>query len=557
MAYGSNAKPGRDKVEHVQRRLPLQEVQKQIMMMHLMRKRSVFLVARAQLKPEHFTTADQPYAMLWSALLDYWEEMGELPRETALIGELDRRIKSDPDLLSSDEIGMLDAMIARAFAMHIQEFTDRLALKFLRIFLEDYLADKTREIFQISERNPSDIFKITAKLAEEAGTFKSLASGASQQAFPQDWDKGKPPITKISTSIDFMNHFLLGGDVAGEVYGLLGPYGSCKTTLMIQLATQRAQQAQADWIISKGQAPLGIVYSFFYEGSMNEMRVRAISSLAQIDRTKLETGEPLSRTIGDLEPYERQMFADLLAENRDVFPATKRKELAQMILNRNWVPMDMTGNDPDSPGRGWGLVDEIASIIRTDQTHRHSIGQKAYVAGVYFDYVGAAVEQYCQHHNISRREDFRFHINKFGLHAKNRVALTFHCPFWCAHQLSGQANEFSPARIASHTNSSEGKGFAENLDFAFVLGAKTEESLCGIACTKERRAPAQKSLILKIDGALSTIRGTANAYVFDRNTGRIVSAADMHKVRGASAKTSYDEMIAGMQEGRGSKQSGL
>jgi hypothetical protein len=517
----------------IERRLPLTDIQKQLMLMIVLRKDSVFQIARSQLKPEHFNAGEQAYAVIWAAVLDHWKELNELPGERALLAEIDRRIKDDPGALTDDEIEFVDGFLADAFAVKKRLLSDRVAMKYMRIFLEDRLTDRAREMFHLSPRTPKDLFALTSRLAEEAGTICAMDSSGAPEPFPKDWDKGEAPVVKITTQIPFLDRFYNGGDSPGEAYGLLAPFGSCKTTLAVQWSTLRARLLQNMWLDAHKRVPLPVLYYFFHEGTMAEFRVRALSHLAQIDRELLETGDwgKLSTGPHDLKPYERAMFASQLAQGLPVLSEMQRKVIAENILNRNWRAIDMTGNDPSTVGRGWGLVDEYAAYIRRDQAISRGRGLPICCGGIVSDFVGAAVDSFIEHHNLRRKDEMRFLIANFALHAKNKLAIPFKCPVYLNHQLNGEANAFGPGRIPHYTDSAEGKAFAMHLDFCCCIGGKNNEGLMGMACRKARRAPIQTESVIRLDGKLSTVRDTEGEYVIDPMAHAIVKAEDMHKVR--------------------------
>lgn len=526
--------------QRIERRMPITEIQKRIMMTILIRKLPAFLMAKSQLKPSHFNKSEQGYAIMWAATLDYYEEMGQLPREHELIAEIDRRLREDPDCMTVAETEDLNQFILAAFhAVKRQHLNDRTAAKHLRTFLEDRLADEAREIFHLSLRNPSNIFALTNALNEQAGAIKAIAGYDLEVPFPEGWDKGTAPVRKWSTRMSFFDHFLLGGDSPGEVYGLMAPYGTCKTTTGVHMSTQRARFHQVRWRAAGKQGPLPIVYYFFWEGTLAEFRVRALSSLGKIDRGILETGEwdKMSYSKETLREYERALYIEKIKQGEKVNPETVRKRWAEMTLNVNWRPVDMTGNDPTAPSRGCDLVDGMVAYIRQDQMYRKGRGEDVCVGGIYADYLLAMADAYITHEGLRKKDELRFIIKQVPLHAKNRLAIPFQCPVWIIHQLSGDANSMAPGVIPKVTDSAEGKAFAENLDFCFQYGGRDENSRVILACGKARRAPPQSALIVQIHGRISRVEETKDLMVVDPVTKRFVPAKDLRKVEGGRHTT--------------------
>ena len=86
------------------------------------------------------------------------------------------------------------------------------------------------------------------------------------------------------------------------------------------------------------------------------------------------------------------------------------------------------------------------------------------------------------------------------------------------HQLSGQANQKGSAAKVYHTDAAESKSFAENLDFAFVIGAVNDLGLCQINATKHRRTADCPAAIVRVRGEMSRVEGTGNKYAIDPYT---------------------------------------
>ena len=558
------------KENKIERRLPLTEIQKQIMLTILIRRKSAFLMAKTRLLPEHFNKGEQGYAIIWASVLSHFDEMGRLPHEHELMAEVERRINDEPDALDDAEFAMVDQFIASAYrGVERKLLSDKLAAKFLRMYMEDRLADKTREIFHLSRRNPTNLFHLTSELAEEASNIQAISGTGSQEPFPVGWDTEAAPVEKWDTGCSWFNRFLCGGDSPGEVNGLLGPYGSAKTTTAIQLSVNRAESLYEEWIVNEegSRGPLPIVYYFFYEGSIQEMRIRALSYAGQIDRGTLETGDwdSLSCDRDSLKPYELRMFKTQLDAGATVspekpipgkphvWPERQRKRRAEKVLNRNWRPIDMTGNDSANPGRGGGMAPEIVNIIRQDQLYHRSRSIDICCGSVYIDYLLAMARAYIAANGLKSKEELRFIVTEFPFHMKNRVALAFRCPVWILHQLSAESNSLSPAVIPKITDSSEGKGFAEHLDFCFQYGMQTPECLFLVDCGKHRRVPPQAESIIRLEGHIARVVDTDGKWVLDPVGRKIVKKSDLarvHRVDGGkkSKSSAVPENYIGTQQ---------
>ena len=521
-------------------RPPLTSSQKILLFAMLIRKESAFCMAREQLREEHFGPADEKYAILWRVVQRCYEDGGCLPDESTLSVELAAELSCRIDNEESTVPDELEEFLTIAFhQLDSERFNDRLAAKYLRMFLEDALAEQARTLFTMSTWSPQDLFSLTTSLAEQASAIQGISGSRLDVPFPEGWDCEGPLVEKWRTGCDFFDYFLggeEGGDSPGEVYGLMGPFGSCKTTTIIQLATNRAVQAYDRWVQGGRTGPKPYVYYMFWEGTVAEVRVRALATLGQIHRATLAEGRwsELSTSVSNLKEYERKMFARQLQEGAPVWPEVVRKRWAERRLNQNFRIVDMTGNDPANPGRGTRLVDDVVDVIRQHQRDCENQGERACCVGVYIDYLIAAIDAYASAHKV-RQEEISRKVKRVPLALKNRVAVPFHCPVWIVQQLSGEANALSPGVVPKLTDSAEGKSFAENLDFCFQYGGKTQEMYCVLACGKSRREAPRPPIVVRIDGDLATVRNVSDEYVLDTVSRRIVAKSEMSRIRGSRA----------------------
>ena len=529
-----------------ERRAPLTDRQIELMLAVLIRRESSFLAAKSQLTVDRFASLHRAYAVVWSIVCDYHDEFTDMPNEDYIIGEIESRLDEDPEAMSPEESSMLDQYLTWAFKPPLREMKEKVAFKLLRRYLEDRLIDDARHQLNSSAHTPTNIFGLMQGFTERASIIGAIEPNPLGKPFPKGWDRNESlKITKIKTNMADLDDFMQGGLGQGEVMGLLGPHGSCKTTLGVQVACEWAKAYRAAWKENSRQGLPSYVYLFIYEGSVSEMRLRALSHTGQIARDSLEIGEPRAlSTASKLRRYERQKFAAKLRKGDRVFGERTRYKLAQGILNDNFRVIDMTGNDVDNPGRGWGMVDEIASLLRTDVEFHRRRGIEHRVGGVIIDYVGAAVERYIDMTPNTSHDNLRHLLGKFPLHAKNKIAMAYKCPVIVLHQLSGTANSFSPGKLPKGTDSAECKSFRENLDWLIVVGNPTQEGRALIGLDKQRRGPAKRSVVIQIDGRFCSVLSTDGRWVLDEHTGSIVEAASLRQIATVSGGSRTEERDA-------------
>lgn len=517
----------------IARRPPLTDRQKQMMLMVLMRHLHAFRTVKEKLSPAHFAEHEQGYALVWQVVLDYYQEFTELPKEEYVLGEVERRLGEDPDLLTPRATKQLDRFIDLAYSVPKKDLKANVAISFVQAFLQDHLAEELAQTIRQDDTTPVQLTDIFTRARDEAASISAMQSESVREPFPTGWKL--QTFEKRSTGISFFDYFLNGGHADGEVYGILGPYASCKTTLAVQLSITAAEMDYTAWKVGGCQGPMPVAYAFFYEEAINpNILVRALSHAAMIPRDSLEDAKSWEKlsTSADLKPYEKKMYAAELAAGLTVMGEKERLEHYQQILNRNWRPVDMSGSDLNNPGRGYGMVPEVSGILRNDMA-TNNIRPSC----VILDYVGAACELHVQHTGSDHGE-LRHLIGKFPLAVKNQIAQPYRCPVWLFHQLTGAANSKSSGSRQHHTDAAEAKNFAENLDFALAIGIKDQNSQCTLSGTKSRRSASVGEAILYIDGAFSRVIDKSKEMLFDATSNKIVPKREYNQIVDTRTTTS-------------------
>jgi RecA/RadA recombinase len=495
-----------------------------------------FRTAKIGLSSELFAEKHRGFAALWAVVFDYNEEFGGLPDEDYVVGELERRLEEDPDAMTDEGMQELDDFIARAYKLDpkfLDHKTRKSCHKHLRQYLEEQMKEDLQATLSSSTYTPTDMCGLLEDYKQAHHRLASLDPEGLDVPFPEGWESQGPQVVKRKTGIDYLDWMLNGGKARGEVYGLLGPSGSCKTTLAVQYAVLQAQQDRSEWraATKRGEkAELPITYYFFYEATLAEFRVRALSCHGQIDRTTLENGEydKLS-TRDNLKPYERRRWQLNLKRGNQVMSESERFKRAQKILNLNLRLIDMTGNDEKNPGRGWGMVDEIAQIIQMDLDQRRARGQACRVGSIVIDYAGAAVKRFLDHEGKDYQSNIRHYIGSFGMQCKNKLAIAYDCDVLVLHQFSGKANSMAPGVLPASTDAAESKNWRENLDFSLLVGNPNNDHFAVFGRDKARRAARVNNIVVKINGKLSRV-DWAKDFAVDPVRRTIVHKRELHSV---------------------------
>jgi len=529
-------------------RTPLRTGEKHVLFATLLRRSEAFDSAMPLIDYEEIANHDRMYAVAWQVAYDHHAEHEELPELHELQAGLQRFFSEDPEALSKEERGNLAQFIAFMFSVDREKLKPRVALKYLKRYLEDRLADEVRSA--LTGYTPMNIQELLVKAVARTEELSMADARDVALPFEDDWLEDNAHLELRDTGVDFINHFTGDDDGAGfghgctESFGLLGPFGGGKTTTGIMLSTLGSKLAFDAWRANERQGPLRLSYQFSWEEPKQSLRIRALCFLAQIPRKTLVTAiraKDMRANLScstSLKDYERERWAHRLRSGARVAGEYERFQKAKAILNATWRVIDLTGNDKEAGHTGSGLVDEVAAIIRRDQQRTRDTETGVQVVVV--DYVGAAAERYIDAQGLDHGGNLRHIINRWPLHMKNKVGVPFFCPTWSLHQLSTTANTGSPGNVPKYTDAAEGKAFAENLDFCFMFGLKTKQSHMVVTCNKARREAAREERVVHLDGEFQIVRDADETHIL-RNRKIVTRAEDRGLQGGADPAVPTDD----------------
>jgi RecA/RadA recombinase len=499
----------------------------ELMMTILIRNSEAFVTASQELKSSLFADIHTNYRVLWEIVSDYYETDGSLPEFEFVATSVENRMEADPGLMSDDEYEKLSNFLDFAYGDNLKrpiegdrKYHDW-ALRSLSQYVEEQVAVAAKKLSS-SDSVISDLPAHLRDLTVAVDRLQSLEQ-KDQISYPDTWEECAN-LDVFATEIPFFDEFLCGGHAPKEVYGLMGPFGSCKTTIAVMLAVEAAKhyRGEASCSGTNGKPKLAFIVS--YEAALPEMRNRALSYAAKVNCTclqRMKNGmkKDLSHT-GRLRSYERAMFAKAIRQGKRPLGEYERARETIPWLNDHLVMMDMTGADDYNRQAGNGGPQEIAArITRTCRQRGAECGM------VVIDYVGAMIKRYMSHHNIST-EQLRHLVAGAPLDLKKCVATPHDCPVWLMHQLSGSANSIGPGGKLDHTDAAESKSFGENLDFCFIIHKPDERNMCRLSCSKHRRTAGHREAVVRIEGALSRVISMNGIFVYDNNARKIVSVEE-------------------------------
>ena len=512
-------------------RAPVADRSVQLMLAVLLRNRDALDSVSDTLNAAALAEKNPGYGVAWAILLNYVQKHDALPEKEFLLAEIENQLTLNPSQLN--EIDQEDLGHFIEFAYDPTSFKRDLsdpeyvtfARKIAQRVLEEQLAADLKSQMHDGSRNlVEDLPTLLVNFHIKSERLASLQFNETQESFPTGWDQDIA-LNLWGTGIPFINRYM-EGQVDPEVYGLMGPYGSCKSTLGYMLHDEAAKYFFAHDGDGDGRR-VAVVVSF--EDQLKVMRARTLGYMAQIERRSIENMRGSIDNLakpGTVLPYERVLFSEELRSGQYVRSEYERAVDAIKVLNRNAVFIDLTGNDLQRRGQGMGGLEEIARIA-------WKICQAKKVKPGHFviDYVGAMAKRMLTAPDSQySNDDLRHLIGGAPLLSKNVIATRFGVPVWLLHQLSGEANSFSPTTLADHTHSAEARNFAENLDFCYSVSKPSIDNVALFGCTKQRRQPRRDNSIILIEGGMNRVTANNGLWVLDAGQRQFIRSEDAGRI---------------------------
>ena len=266
----------------------------------------------------------------------------------------------------------------------------------------------------------------------------------------------------IRTRVDFIDK-LLGGQLAQGVHGLLGPIGSGKTTLAIQIAVEGARiQQEKAWL--KETAGSWVFVSCDDAG--RHIVRRAFSHAAKVDREAIGQGRPSDVRLAN--KYERSRSKELAMPDGVVPSELERCTTASELLGNHFHLVDFSSGSP---------VNKSFSPMTFVSQELQRLAQVGPISGVVVDYIGALARRHMNLDGSSRANQSQV-IQQMLAEAKTCIANRFDCPVWLVHQLNRAANRRSALQPQHHRDAAECKHFDEFLDACLCFGCQDAETRC-------------------------------------------------------------------------------
>jgi RecA/RadA recombinase len=507
---------------------------KELMMVVLLRNTKVFTTYQQHLRATYFNNQEVVYAVLWTALERCFNRLGRLPDKGLLYVEVETLCNESPGLLNANECDELAEVIEYAYnAANFQTpvtddpgWTDW-GIETVRLFLLERWAIGIRSIGEVDNTvgTESALNTDAQAMINQLAVISTLGRMADRDSYSAGW-AAEETVEMFPTGISFIDEYMGGGHVCGELYGLMGPFGSCKSTIAYMLAGNAVNLFHTQHR-ENPQSPRKVVFVVSYEDPLRVMQKRTLGYVAQIPREVMDSLRDEETDLlraPNYRDYERELFATDFRASRPVPGEYERVTDAIAKLNAHTCYLDMTGIS--RPGVGGGYIPEIANLISAYlQTHPGTA-----CGLVVIDYVGAAAKRHIAAKGLSN-DDLRHLVGGAALAAKTSIATKFKCPIWMLHQLKGQANKMGEGRLADYADSAECSSFAENFDYMFIIGQPNRTfNAAQFGCGKCRRSAPRAATVILIDGRMYRVQPGNALYAIDTNQHRIIRREDASRV---------------------------
>lgn len=366
---------------------------------------------------------------------------------------------------------------------------------------------------------PTNMSTKLEQLTKKAQAVKfigeSVVSAALMPEFGAQIELPPPP---VPTGVGWIDNFI-GGFRAGDLIGILGPYGGGKSTMMATLAVR-----QAEHFYNSGQNKLSVFVC--YEDDAKRMGGLFWSAAARIRRNLFQDNANFwadFTTAETLMEYERA-----LPENRNgeiVISEADRYRAAKVWLDQHFVLLDFSANS-EHGGRGQGGVAEIVATLTALCEER---GME--IGFVAVDYAGLMLNrELSKNASTKHQEQIWRQMQQLPDDLRTCVAAPFNATVVLAHQLAGSdIKKIPPYKHVTHLDAQGSKAFAENLHACLCLNTRDQfTNVSTINWSKIRYCvPEKYQGLVKMDPVIVDVRLVDDEYVACPVSKRIIRRGDV------------------------------
>lgn len=297
------------------------------------------------------------------------------------------------------------------------------------------------------------------------------------------------------TGVKFLDDFI-GGLVPGEIYSCLGPIGTGKTTMAIQLAATVSLQLQKIWVESERTSPLGKVFYVTTDDGRVDIQRRMLSYGAVVDK------DQISGTTTPLTTKETMSDADhALADDprfRAAYSETDRLHMIRERFRDNLRIIDLLGKSviPENMHPITYVRQQIEIVIR-------EVGNIC-CALIIIDHCETLISRLA---GLPKKNTLRSEVTKqLPRVIKDQLATRFSCPVWAVHQITGEANEKAINARITHEDAKGSPSWGDDFNACFSISQIDRETdLCRLSLTKNSGGLLLPDKTLKLIGKTGTL----------------------------------------------------
>lgn len=427
----------------------------------LVRNRSMFVKVKSSLTPDILNySGEEFHASFLRMLHEHFDSYSELPIKQAALAQM-VSLSRDPGAGFYE--GVIDAEIDSIYSLTedassaMVRSTENMASNLIEELLIDRkVINPTRSILSNSADstlvNPGEILSSANQSLIE---IRRLMTNTLVSSVPIV-SRRMNTYVEFDHGMDFMNALTQGGLHRKSVSGLLGPFGSCKTTMATQAAASRIN---VEWQKrQRGESYEMVVYGNC-EGPAEEISFRVLSYLAKIPLRAIKEHyydiTPLRNSISnDPEDYNNK-YGLAITE-------IARLEEAVEKIQANFKIIDMaTGGASNSIGKN--SVDDLSVAIDA-YTQHEGMGISLFI----LDYGKLFIRNYMAMNNIAA-DKIRLYLGVLPEKLRREISDKFNCAALALTQLNKDGNAKKPGTLLHHAEASEASDFGENCWFCFCL----------------------------------------------------------------------------------------
>lgn len=524
-----------------ERRHALDDAKKEEMIATLLRNEAAFSVVKDMLTVGHVRQISDWLGLIWRTAAEYRDTYEKLPSKAAIRADIHNALKANSGLVDEDDLGKIDEFLDHAWDSSEQgkaitktnSPAAKAAINTCKQFLEEIAALELREGLLRDGTLPASLPQMLEGHRTRLDLVESLTDVEIDVPFPENWDKRKQ-VKLFSTGVDVLDMFTGGGWRGKEVVLFMGPYGSCKTTVvmngignMIRTAATLYNEGKSKKN-KKGKAMVPLIVLIFTESDKDEYRARLMSAMARVRWDRLSAMESLDDLDDSNKPgstdetkYEKAEFKKDKTAGTPFLSERERVIKAAKLANKHLLMIDCTDSEDSQHQIGKGGITEIANIVRSELRRRKG----CYPLSFWVDHVSALADRMAEA-DSSHDDKLHLILKRLPRQAADKLAKPYNAPVMLMHQLSGEANSRRVTSKFHHSDAAGSKSIGEYVNFAIVTGPTDDEGLCKWECTKHRRTSAHKHRVIRVIGQFNRVIDEPD-YVIDFGRGRIVPKQEM------------------------------